>query len=307
MRQAGRYLPEFRELRERHGFWGLCRNPELAAEVTLQPLRRYGLDAAIVFSDIMAPLPAAGIDVQFAPGPVITSPVRTHEDVRRLRVPEPGTAAPFTTDAVRLVAEATVRPVIGFAGAPLTLAKYVVGEERFQDWLWQEPDRAHALLGLLAEVSAGHLRAQVEAGASMVQLFDSWAGGVDRRTYQEFGLPHARRALEGVGEAPRVYFATSAAHLAAEIATLPAETIGVDWRVPLSQARRDFPGRCLQGNLDPARLAGPSEGLAEAVREVLRAGRGGPHIFNLGHGVLPHTPPDNVARLVDAVHAFDDD
>ncbi|WP_329521739.1 uroporphyrinogen decarboxylase [Spirillospora sp. NBC_01491] len=312
MRQAGRYLPEYRALKERYSFWEMCRTPEIAAEVTLQPLRRFPLDAAIVFSDIMTPLPPMGVDVEFAPGPVIRTPVRTAGDVARLRIPAGDEIAPFTAEAIGLARAGTDVPVIGFAGSPLTVAGYAVqgagsaDYAGFRAWLHREPGPAHALLDKIAEVTAGYLHAQIEAGAEAVQLFDSWAGVHSRAGYAAFGLPYARRVLDALADTgvPRIYLAVGAPHLYPQIAALPAEVISVDWRQPLGTCRAALPGKALQGNLDPTLLlAGPGTMLT-AARQVMRDGLGGAHVFNLGHGALPGTPPDNVARLVDLVHEF---
>ncbi|MEU9020272.1 uroporphyrinogen decarboxylase [Actinomadura sp. NPDC048394] len=310
MRQAGRYLPEYRELKERYSFWEMCRTPEIAAEVTLQPLRRFPLDAAIVFSDIMTPLPPMGVPVDFAPGPVIRNPVRTAADVAALRVPDGGEIAPFVAEAIGIARAEAAVPVIGFAGAPLTVAGYAVqgtGSVDYADfraWLHREPRLAHALLDKLADVTAAYLRTQIDAGARAVQLFDSWAGVHGRNAYATFGMPYARRvldALAGTG-VPRIYLAVGAAHLYPQIARLPAEVISVDWRQPLDAARAALPDKALQGNLDPTVMLADAGTMLAAAREVIRAGAGGAHVFNLGHGVLQGTPPDNVARLVDLVH-----
>lgn len=313
MRQAGRHLPEYRALKEKHAFWELARTPELAAEVTLQPIRRYGLDAAILFSDIMTPLPAMGLDLEFRPGPVLAAPVRDRAAVDALRVPEEGEIAPFVSDAIRLIrAEARV-PLIGFGGAPLTLATYAVqgsGSKEydlFRAFLKAEPEAAHALLAKLTEVSVRYVRSQVRAGAQAIQLFDSWAGLHDEATYRTFGQPYAARVLEALEafDVPRIYIAVGASHLLEAFAELPAEALSVDWRVPLDRVRPLVRGKALQGNLDPATLLAPPEALERAAREVLRAGLGGAHVFNLGHGILPSTDPGAVARLVDVVRQFD--
>ncbi|MWK37038.1 uroporphyrinogen decarboxylase [Actinomadura sp. J1-007] len=312
MRQAGRYLPEYRELKERHPFWEMCRTPEIAAEVTLQPLRRFPLDAAIIFNDIMTPLPSMGVRVEFAPGPVISAPVRTASDVAALRAPAADEIAPFVSEAITLVRGESRVPVIGFAGSPLTVAGYAVqgagsaDYAGFRAWLHREPRLAHALLDKLAEVTAGYLRAQIDAGAEAVQLFDSWAGIHGRSGYATFGMPYVRRvldALAGTG-VPRIYLAVGAAHLYPQIARLPAEVVSVDWRQPLDAARTALPGKALQGNLDPTVMLADADTMLAAARQVLRDGLGGAHVFNLGHGLLPGTPPDNVARLVDLVHRF---
>ncbi|MEX2542180.1 MAG: uroporphyrinogen decarboxylase [Trueperaceae bacterium] len=313
MRQAGRHLPEYRALKEKHTFWELARTPELAAEVTLQPVRRYAMDAAILFSDIMTPLPAMGMAIDFQPGPVFEEPIRDPRQVERLRIPHQDEIAPFVADALRLIRRASKVPVIGFAGAPLTLATYAIqggGSKdyaEFRAFLRQEPVAAHALLDRLTEVTIRYLSLQIAAGAQAVQLFDSWAGLHDARSYAEFGLPYARRVLEALAEyrIARIYLAVDAAHLYEEIARLPAEGVSVDWRLPLSTVRERLPGKALQGNLDPALLLAPPKVLVAEAERVLRAGLGGPHVFNLGHGILPQTDPGAVGLLIDTVKAFD--
>jgi uroporphyrinogen decarboxylase len=312
MRQAGRYLPEYRAIKERHGFWRMVRTPEIAAEVTLQPLARFPLDAAILFSDIMTPLPAMGVRIEFNPGPEVGDPVRTASNVAALRLPAQDEIAPFVAEAIKLIRAGTGTPLIGFAGAPLTLAAYLVQGSgggdyaTFRKWLRAEPRAATGLLDLLTEVTVRYLRMQVAAGVQAVQLFDSWAGIHDTATYARYGAPYVRRVLRALDTSgvPRVYFAVAASHLYPQIAELPAEMISIDWRTPLSEARTVLAGKALQGNLDPAILFAPPDIVAAEVERTLRAGLGGPHVFNLGHGVLQHTPIDNVARLVDTVHAF---
>ena len=313
MRQAGRHLPEYRALKEKHAFWELARTPELAAEVSLQPIRRYGLDAAILFSDIMTPLPAMGLELDFRPGPVLTAPVRSRAAVDALRVPAADEIAPFVADAIRLIRSETEVSLIGFGGAPLTLATYAVqgagskDYDVFRAFLKAEPEAAHALLDKLTEVSVRYLSEQVRAGAQAIQLFDSWAGLHDEATYRTFGLPYAARVLEALEPfgVPRIYIAVGASHLYSTFAELPIEALSVDWRVPLDRVRPQVRGKTLQGNLDPAALLAPPEALENAARQVLRAGLGGAHVFNLGHGILPGTDPSAVARLVDVVRAFD--
>jgi uroporphyrinogen decarboxylase len=314
MRQAGRYLPEYRALKAKHDFWTMARTPELAAEVTLQPIRRFGMDAAILFSDIMTPLPAMGLDLDFRPGPVLERPVRTAGDVAALLVPGQDEVAPFVADAIRLLRrELGDTPLIGFAGAPLTLATYAVqGQgskeyELFRAFLRRDPASADTLLRKLTDVTIHYLRAQVAAGAQAVQLFDSWAGIHDLATYRRFGAPAAARVLSALADSgvPRLYIAVGAQHLYPAIAELPLEGVSVDWRVPLSTSRAALPGRTLQGNLDPAALLGDESSLAAEATAVLREGQGGPHVFNLGHGIFKETDPDMVARLVDLVRGFD--
>ena len=314
MRQAGRHLPEYRALKEKHDFWTLARTPELAAEVTLQPVRRYGMDGAILFSDIMTPLPAMGLELDFRPGPVLERPVRSRDDVLRLRVPAQDEVAPFVAEAIKLLrAELGETPLIGFAGAPLTLATYAVEGsgskeyETFRGFLRSESEAAEELLDALSEVTIRYLRCQVEAGAQAVQLFDSWAGIHDLPTYRRFGARYAARVLSALEETgvPRIYIALGATHLAPAIAELPLEAVSVDWRLPLSRWRELLPGRALQGNLDPAALLGPWANLEAEATEVLRQGLGAAHVFNLGHGIFRQTEPDQVARLVDLVQGFD--
>jgi uroporphyrinogen decarboxylase len=311
MRQAGRYLPEYRDIKDRYGFWQMVRTPELAAEVTLQPLQRFPLDAAILFSDIMTPLPPMGVTIEFDPGPVVAAPVTSSADVAALALPEQDEIAPFVAEAIRMIASATSTPIIGFAGAPLTLAAYLVQGSgggdyaAFRSWLRAERQAATELLDVLTEVTIRYLRMQIDAGVHAVQLFDSWAGIHDTETYRTYGAPYVRRALdalEGLG-VPRIYLAVGASHLYPQLAELPAEVLSIDWRVPLDQARAILGAKALQGNLDPAVLFAPPDVLTGEVERTLRAGLGGPHVFNLGHGVLPGTPVDSIARLVDVVHA----
>jgi len=319
MRQAGRHLPEYRELKRKHSFWQLARTPELAAEVTLQPVRRYGMDAAILFQDIMTPLPAMGAEVAFTPGPTLERPIRSDADLATLRVPQQDEIAPFVAEAIRLLRRELEVPLIGFAGAPLTLATYLVegaGSKEyptFRGLLRARPDLAHALLELLTETSIRYARAQVAAGAQAFQLFDSWAGLHDEATYRTFGQPYARRVLQALGgdgagpsSVPRLYIAVGAGHLLDAFAELPIEVLSLDWRTPLDTSRRRLAGRvpALQGNLDPADLLGPAGTVREATLRVLRAGLGGAHLFNLGHGMLPQVDPARVEELVDTVRGF---
>lgn len=314
MRRAGRHLPEYRALKERHDFWTLARTPELTAEVTMQPVRRYGMDAAILFSDIMTPLPPMGLDLDFRPGPVLRAPVRDRAAVDALRVPTEDEVAPFVADAIGLLrGELGEVPLIGFGGAPLTLATYAIegaGSKEYphlRAFLRAQPATAHALLEKLTDVSIAYLRMQVKAGAQAIQLFDSWAGLHDAPTYAAFGAAYARRVLDGLADlgVPRIYLALDGAHLEREVAALPCEALSVDWRRPLHVWRALAPEKALQGNLDPAALLGPTDALAVEATRVLDEGRGGAHVFNLGHGVFPTTSPDAVARLVDVVRAYD--
>ncbi len=313
MRQAGRYLPEYRALKEKHTFWEMCRTPNLAAEITLQPVRRFGLDAAILFQDIMTPLPPMGLEIDFAPGPVFKTPVRSADAVNRLVVPEESEIAPYVAEAIRLIRADSPVPLIGFGGAPLTLATYIVqgggskDYDEFRQFLRYAPEDAHKLLEKLTEVSVRYLKMQIEAGAQAVQLFDSWAGLHDARTYREFAKPYNTRIFEALAEfgVPRLYIAVDALHLYGEIKDLPCEVVSVDWRTPLSKVRPLLPGKVLQGNLDPAVLLAPEKVMRAEVEHVLREGLGGPHIFNLGHGIMRQTDPERVAQLLETVRAFD--
>jgi uroporphyrinogen decarboxylase len=292
----------------------MVRTPELAAEITLQPIRRFPLDAAIIFSDIMTPLDALGVDIAFSPGPHVAEPLRSAAQIHALRAPD-GPIAPFVGDALRLV-RAELQPhvgLIGFAGAPLTLAAYLIEGsgskeyEHFRAFLRAEPAALHVLLEKLTGVTIDYLKMQIAAGAQAVQLFDSWAGLHDLPTYRTFGIPYYRKILEalaGLGAA-RIFFALGAAHLTAAIAELPCEVVGVDWRTDLRAARAAFGARALQGNLDTAILYADAATLERETHAVLDAGRGGAHVFNLGHGIWPDASPDAVARLVDIVHGYE--
>ena len=313
MRQAWRYLPEYRALRQRFGFWEMVRTPDLAAEATLQPVRRFGVDAAILFQDIMSPLPAMGVEVVFDPGPVIARPLRDIAAVERIVVPDADELAPSAMEALRLVAAESPVPVIGFAGAPLTLAAYLVegkGSKEFAAFRGLArggPDVLELLLDKLTDATIAYLQRQVAAGAAALQLFDTWAGLFDEPTYRRLGLPRVKRiarALEA-SSAPLIYMAVGGGHLLDALTEVPCAGISVDWRTPLGRVRHSLPGKTLQGNLDPAALLGTRESLLAEAHAVLEAGLGGPHVFNLGHGVMQQTDPDQVAALVDAVHSFD--
>jgi uroporphyrinogen decarboxylase len=315
MRQAGRSLPEYRRLREGIPMLESCTRPELITEITLQPLRRYDVDAAILFSDIVVPLRAVGIDVDIKAGigPVVGSPVRTSADLQRLRALDPSDV-PYVTEAVRmLVAELDGLPLIGFAGGPFTLASYLVeggpskNHDKTKALMYGDPALWHALLGRLADITISFLRIQVAAGASAVQLFDSWVGAVSPDDYRRSVLPHTSRifaALENAG-VPRIHFGVGTGELLGVMGEAGADVVGVDWRVPLDEAaRRVGPGKALQGNLDPAVLLAPWDVIEERARDIIERGRTAEgHVFNLGHGVLPETDPVMLARLADLVHA----
>ena len=315
MRQAGRSLPEYRRLREGVPMLESCTRPELITEITLQPLRRYDVDAAILFSDIVVPLRAVGIDVDIKAGigPVVGSPVRTSADLERLRALDPSDV-PYVTEAVRmLVAELDGLPLIGFAGGPFTLASYLVeggpskNHDKTKALMYGDPALWHALLGRLADITISFLRIQVAAGASAVQLFDSWVGAVSPDDYRRSVLPHTSRifaALEPAG-VPRIHFGVGTGELLGLMGEAGADVVGVDWRIPLDEAvRRVAPDKALQGNLDPAILLAPWEVIEERASDVIERGRTAEgHVFNLGHGVLPETDPGMLARLADLVHA----
>jgi uroporphyrinogen decarboxylase len=313
MRQAGRYLPEYRALRERVGFETLLRTPELAIQATLQPVDRLGVDAAILFSDILVTAEPMGFQVAFSPGPIIDNPVRTRADVDRVRAGDPAEALGYVYEAIRGVRgelEGRV-PLIGFAAAPFTLAAYLVEGrgpkelDHVRGMIYADPSGLHRLLETITGVTWRHVAAQVQAGAQAIQLFDSWAGVLSPAAYREFALPYARRVLEelrGSG-APRIYFALHGAHLLEAIGECGADAVGVDWRVGLDEASRRLGHRfVLQGNLDPCALLGPPSVIVERAREVLECGAEAPgHVFNLGHGILPSTPVEHAQLLVDAV------
>ncbi|HEY6836891.1 MAG TPA: uroporphyrinogen decarboxylase [Gaiellaceae bacterium] len=313
MRQAGRSLPEYRELRRRYGLFEVCRAPELCAEVTLQPVRAHGVDAAVMFADIMLPVLGMGVDVELVEnvGPVIAEPIRTPADVERLVVPEPEESVPFVLEAIRLVREA-LRPdqaVIGFAGGPFTVAGYLIEGKPSRDFvltkacMYGEPAVWHGLMEKLAAAFAAYVAGCVRAGADVIQLFDSWAGALSVADYREFAAPYSERVLAAV-DVPTINFATGDAHLLEERAAIGGDVIGIDWRVPLDVAwDRVGHDRGIQGNLDGAVLLGPWERVAAGADDVLERVGGRPgHIFNLGHGVLPDSDPADLRRLVELVH-----
>lgn len=315
-RQAGRSLPEYRRIRGTEGsILDVIARPEQAAEITLQPVRRYGVDAAILYSDIVVPVHAVGFGIEIAPGigPVCEEPFRARPDLDRLPDFDGEVHTPFVVETIRgLVKELDV-PLIGFAGAPFTVASYLIEGRPSRDYATTKAlmhtDEAlwHELMGRLAAIALGSLRSQVEAGAHAVQLFDSWAGALHPEAYRRFVLPHSRRVFEGVAElgVPRIHFGVTTGELLGLMAEAGADVVGVDWRVPLGAAReRVGPDTAVQGNLDPAVCLAPWEVVADQTRAVLAENGGRPgHVFNLGHGVLPQTDPDILARVVELVHA----
>lgn len=315
MRQAGRALPEYRAIRADHGFEEVVRTPELAAEVTLQPVRRYGVDAAILFSDIVTPLEALGVGVEIAPGvgPVVEHPVRSRADLARLRPLEVEEDLDFVLDTVSILAGELDVPLIGFGGGPFTLASYLVeggpskSYTRTKAMMFAEEALWHELLDHLAGITLASLRGQVARGASAVQLFDSWAGALHPADYARYVEPHSRRIFDGLADlgVPAIHFGVTTGELLGAMARVGADVVGVDWRVPLDDARRRVPeGVALQGNLEPAVALAPWQLVEERVRGVLAsAGGRADHIFNLGHGVLPETDPAVLERVVELVHA----
>jgi len=307
MRQAGRSLPEYRALRGAGSILDAVRQPDLAVEITLQPVRRYGVDAAVLFSDIVVPLTGFGVDVVPGTGPVVERPFAGSADLDRLR-PEP---TPYVEETVRLLVKELTVPLIGFAGGPFTLASYLVEGgpsrefSRAKALMWSEPQLWAALVDRLADIALASLRAQVAAGVAAVQVFESWGGALAPADYCQYVLPALSKVMVGLSGlgVPRIVFGVGTGELLATFASTGAEVVGVDWRVPLDVARRRVgQGPALQGNLDPVACLAPWPVLAEQARSVLRRAAPRGHIFNLGHGVLPQTDPDQLARLVDLVH-----
>ena len=313
MRQAGRALPEYRKLREGNQMLDACATPDLVTEITLQPVRRYGVDAAIFFSDIVVPLKAIGIDLDIVPGvgPVVAQPIRTAADLERLRALTPDDV-PYITEAVRnLVSELGDTPLIGFAGAPFTLASYLVeggpskNHAATKALMYGQPALWADLLDRLATITLAFLRVQVDAGASAVQLFDSWVGALPAKDYRSYVMPHSARVLAAVADVPRIHFGVGTGELLHDMGQAGADVVGVDWRLPLSEAVPKIgPGKAVQGNLDPTLVFAPDDVLVAKVRETLEEGASAEgHVFNLGHGVLPETDPDKLLRVVELVHA----
>ena len=313
MRQAGRALPEYRAIRERASLVEITRDAGLCAEVTLQPVKRLGVDAAILFADITTPLAGIGVALEIVDGvgPVIERPIRTAADVERLRAFDPEAAVGPLLEAIRLVRAASPVPLIGFAGAPFTLASYLVegrssrDAARLKTLLRAEPATFEKLMSALVDVTVAYLRAQVAAGAQAVQLFDSWVGTLGPFDYGRSVAPHMRRLFAGLADlgVPTIHFGTGAAGLLAQMAEAGGDVIGLDWRIALDKGWALVPDRAVQGNLDPALLLGPFDAVAEQTRWILARAGGRPgHVFNLGHGVLPATDPDDLRRLVDLVH-----
>jgi uroporphyrinogen decarboxylase len=315
MRQAGRYMAEYRALREKHSLLEICRTPELAVLVTLQPIHALDVDAAILFSDLLIPLAPLGIPFDFVAGegPAIESPVRTRADIAALRRFEPREELGMVLQAIRLLRGTLTVPLIGFAGAPFTLASYAIegghstNFARTKGLMYGDPLAWHRLASLLADVVLDYLRAQVEAGAQALQIFDSWVGALDEIDYRELVLPHVKRIFDGLADTgvPLIHFGTGTGHLLAAQRDAGGTVIGIDWRTPLDEGwRRVGEGVAVQGNLDPTLLLAPRERLLARVDDVLKRAGGRPgHVFNLGHGILPGTPVEKVKAVVDHVRA----
>lgn len=319
MRQAGRYLPEYRAIRAKLSLLEICRRPEVACEVSLQPLRRLGVDAVIVFADILLPLGPLGLGLSFRrdEGPVIERPIRTSEDLAHLRELDPETDLGYVLDTVRLLRRELGGkvPLIGFSAAPFTLASYAIegGSSRnfvlTKTLMYSQPQVWQALMEKLAVSIGRYLSSQIVAGAQVIQLFDSWVGCLSPDDYRRYVLPYTAKALElgrrADSRVPIIHFGTDTSTLLELMAEAGGEVIGIDWRIPLDVARSRLPGRAIQGNLDPCALLGSLEELKAQVRDILRRAAGRPgHIFNLGHGVLPQTDPDRLRAVVDLVHEW---
>jgi uroporphyrinogen decarboxylase len=316
MRQAGRYMNEYRALRERYSLLELCHTPDLATEVTLQPVRRLDVDAAILFSDLLLPFDPMGIRFDFirGEGPAIENPIRSAEDIAGLRRVEPREALAYVLDAIRQIKRELAGrvPLIGFAGAPFTLASYAIegghssNFARTKALMYGTPDAWHRLCDLFAEVVSDYLVAQIEAGVDAVQLFDSWVGALNARDYREFILPHTRRIFQALSahHVPTIHFGVGTGSILRELRDAGGDVIGADWRTPLDDAWACIGSdRGIQGNLDPTLLLGPLDRVLAGANDVLaRAGQRPGHIFNLGHGLLPSTPVEHVQALARYVH-----
>jgi len=317
MRQAGRYLPEYRELKDRYDFLTMCRTPELATEVTLQPIRRLGVDAAILFSDILIPVEPMGVGLRFDPGPMLGHALDNEDAIAALPPVEIESSCGFVMDAIRMLRRELqgVAPLIGFAGAPFTLAAYLVegpkkkekgapGFDKVVRLAFERPDLLERLLNYLTTVTADYLTAQIRAGAQAVQLFESWGGILGPREFSRFALPFVQEVIRRLPKerGPVIYFTLNGGHLMNLLDESGADVIGVDWRTPLDEARRRLGSRvALQGNLDPRALYASPDRIGEFARDVLDRASGG-HVFNLGHGILPDTPVESAQALVEHVH-----
>lgn len=315
MRQAGRYLPEYREIRTKAGdFLTMCRTPEIAAEVTLQPIRRFGFDAAIVFSDILTPLVPAGIELDFNPAPQIANPIREPADLDRLLFPQPWRGTEFLNETLERV-RAALGPetaLIGFCGAPWTLATYLVEGStsksftRAKSFAHHEPRLFDSLVNRIADAMAAYLRDQVAHGAQAVQIFDSWIGALGATDARRWALRPARRLLEAIADlgVPRIYFANGGSHLLHDMRDMPCEVIGLDWRADLGMAARALPDHALQGNLDPGVLMGPDDAIRHRTLAMLAAAPRRGYIANLGHGITPDVPVRAVSTFVETIQRY---
>ncbi len=316
MRQAGRYMKEYRDLKEKHTFLEMCRTPELACEVTLQPIKAFELDAAIIFADILLPLEGMGINLEFAKdmGPVISNPVRTAKDIEDIRIIEPEQDVPFLMEGIKLVqGELNGKvPLIGFSGAPFTLASYIIeggGSRNYvhaKGLMYREPKLWHILMDKVTEVIKRYLAAQVEAGVQAVQIFDSWVGCLGPQEYKEFVLPYTRRVIDSVTEVPVINFSTNTSSYLDTIRAAGGDVISVDWRIPLDKAWNIIGHDVgIQGNIDPVILFSSIPEIRKRAKEIIERAGGRPgHIFNLGHGIIVETPVDHVRALIDCVHEF---
>ncbi len=315
MRQAGRYLEEYREVRAKHSFIEVCKTPELVVEITLQPIRRFELDAAIIFADILLPLEKMGIDFEFTKGdgPRINNTVRTRADVAKMRAIDPMAEMAYLMDAIRMVKRELNGkvPLIGFSGAPFTLASYITeggGSRNYvftKSMMYREPETWHLLMEKLTDMVVVYLNDQIKAGVQAVQVFDSWVGCLSLADYREFVLPHQKRLMAGLDKSvPHVHFAFGASHLLPLIREAGGDVLGLDWRMDIDAAWKVLDHEpCIQGNLDPVALYGSREYIKRRVAEILaRVGNRNGHIFNLGHGILPTAPIDNVKYMIDLVH-----
>ena len=317
MRQAGRYMKEYRALRKKYSFLEMCKNPELAAQVTLQPVEKFKLDAAIIFSDILIPLEPMGVEFEFAKGegPVFHHPLRERKDVEKLRVIDPEEEIPFLMKAIQIVRKEIEGkiPLIGFSGAPFTLASYVIEGGHSKNYIltkslmYQDRLTWDVLMEKISEVLIRYLEAQIRSGVQALQIFDSWVGCLSPGDYEEYVLPYSKKVIDGVGKSvPLIHFATSSSTLLELMKRAGGNVIGVDWRVNIGEAwaRLEY-DVAIQGNLDPVTLFGPVGLIEKKVKKILDTIGGRPgHIFNLGHGILPNTPPDHVAALIEAVHQY---
>ena len=313
MRQAGRYMPEYRELRKKHKMLDLCRTPELAAQVTLMPFERFDFDAAILFSDITIPFYGLGVEFDLVPGvgPVVESPIATAADVEKLRLFDAQAELPFVAECIKILRNELTVPLIGFAGAPFTMSAYLIEGKPSRDFknvrkfMYCQPEAWHSLMTKIVDVTISYLTMQADAGAQALQVFDSWVGGLAPKSYREYLLPHMSRLFSALKplNVPLIHFGTGTASLLADMKEAGGDVIGIDWKTPLVPAWDSLGDVAVQGNLDPALLLAPWERVEPQVRAILDSVRGRRgHIFNLGHGILPETPIENVKRLVELVH-----